>query len=90
MNDLVIVNQVPGFFNYTRPVKNKEKFQLIQMEQLEEEIFAPLVRNNSLRHQLSYRGNLKTDLPITSDFGEIKNPYQLIYARLEGLQYAIR
>ena len=90
MNDLVIVNQVPGFFNYTRPVKNKEKFQLIQLDQLEEETFAPLVISKKAhRHQLS-RENLKTDLPVTSDFGEIKSPYQLVYANLKGLQYAIR
>lgn len=89
MNDLVIANQVPGFFNYTRPVKNKKKFQLIQIKQLEEEIFAPLVRNDSVQYQLSYRGNIETDLPLTSRF-KVTSPADLINANLKGLQYAIR
>lgn len=88
MNTLVLRNQVPGFYSYTKPVKEKEKFQLVQIEQLEEAIFAPLVIDKaSGNHYISYKSKFKSDLPVASDFGEIHSPYQLIYARLEGLQY---
>ena len=88
MNTLVLRNQVPGFYNYTQPVKEKEKFQLVQIEQLEEAVFAPLIINEASDNRcVSCKSKLKSDLPITSDFGEIHSPYQLIYARLEGLQY---
>ncbi len=88
MNALVTRNQVPGFYNYTQPVKEKEKFQLVQVEQLDEAIFAPLVLDvTSDKRCISCKSKLKSDLPMASDFGEIRSPYQLVYARLEGLQY---
>ena len=90
MNDLVTVNQIPGFFNYTKPGKIKEQFQLVQIDESEEAAFAPLIQVSTPNKQgLSYSRNSKSDLPLTSDFGEINSsyhPYQLVYARLEGLQ----
>ena len=89
MNSLIALKEVPGYFNYTRPAQQLEKsFQLVQVEQIEDAIFAPLAgAETSFNLCSSCKRNLKSDLPLTSDFGEINSPYELIYARLEGLQH---
>lgn len=85
--------QIPGDYNYLQPskVRDKQSFQLIQVEEAEERALFPLVRiDESDNYNLPSIRNLKTDLPLTSDFGGIKTPYDLICANLEGLQYYTR
>jgi len=86
-------NQVPGFFSYIqKPNQNSgpdtEQFQLIQLEQLDDAIYTPVSYSIQEENRCSScKRKLKSDLPLTSDFGEINSPYELVYARLEGLQY---
>ncbi len=88
MNSLITRNRIPGFFNYTQPGKIKKNFQLVQLEELDDAVYAPVKAEEiSDNHCVSCRSKLKSDLPLRSDFGNINNPYELIYARLEGLQY---
>lgn len=82
--------QIPGDYNYLQPskVREKQSFQLIQVEEAESRALFPLVRIDELdNNNLPRIRSLKTDLPLTSDFGGIKTPYDLIFANLEGLQY---
>ena len=88
MNSLITKNKVPGFFNYTQPAKIGKNFQLVQIENLDDAVFTPVKSSEISDNQcISCRSKLKSDLPLRSHFGNIKNPYELIYARLEGLQY---
>ena len=86
-------NQIPGYFSYVKkPIQrsspNAEQFQLIQVEQLEDAIFTPVSYSIQEEDRCpSCKRKLKSDLPLTSDFGGVNSPYELVYARLEGLQY---
>lgn len=89
MNELVTVNQVPGYFNYVSKPGQRGNFQLAQLEEVEEAVFYPVLENTYLKNYCSNCGRkLENGLPLVSDLGEINTPYDLIYARLEGLQYA--
>ena len=88
INSLITRNKVPGYFNYTQPTKIGKNFQLVQVEDLEDASFVPVKsREISDNHCMSCRSKSKSDLPLRSDFGDVNNPYGLIYARLEALQY---
>ena len=92
MNALVALkNQVPGFYNYTQqPTKVKEKFQLVHISDLEQDVFAPLIDISNEQNVPSYSMSTKpkTDLPLSSDFGDV-DPRWLLFARsgLKKLQY---
>ncbi|OGI19031.1 MAG: hypothetical protein A3B68_07445 [Candidatus Melainabacteria bacterium RIFCSPHIGHO2_02_FULL_34_12] len=92
MTGLVSQKTLPQIygFNYVQPQKLKQQFQLVPLDEIEDAVFSPLLKtgaNDKENHCLSCRGKSKAGLPVSSDFGEIKSPYELIYARLEGLQY---
>ena len=89
MNSLITLNQVPGYFNYTKQEKiQKGSFQLVQVEELEDVFLSSLMQVAPPDNLcLSCGKSLRSDLPLTSDFGSVETPYDLVYARLEGLQY---
>ncbi len=91
-NSLITLNNVPGFVNYTRQERvQKGNFQLVQVEELEDAFLNSLIRVAPHDNLCSSCGKrLKSDMPLTSDFGNIETPYDLIYSRLEGLQYLNR
>ena len=75
----------PANFSYPQVVN--ESHPLVQVEELETPFAVSLITNENLNQNYSGAKRVKSDLPLTSDFGEIENPYELVFARLEGLQY---
>lgn len=79
-------NKIPEYFNYTHTKKNYPLVKLLHLEKIAFSGFLAPVNSNSQR-ELKLKVKI-CDLPLISDFGDDINPVNLIYARLEGLQYA--
>lgn len=87
--ELVLANKIPGFHNYTsyEKIEAKEKCTDFELLPITGEKINELTETNLSENNYSISTLPKRDLPLVSEFGEIKSPYELIYARLEGLQY---
>ena len=72
--------------NTSRTPVLREQNKLTKLDHLEQVIagFLSLNKISTGNRVISYP---RSDLPLLSDFGEVNTPYDLIYARLEGLQY---
>ena len=69
---------------------NSAEFELVNVKLEEtEEMFSGFLTKETNSLVPAYKLH-KTDLPLTSDFGKINSPYELVYARLEGLQFTNR
>lgn len=96
MTALVLRNKVPGFYDFyncanhnRQAVTIKNNNPEFQITNLENPVFNTIVLiEQPIPHQTNL-SNLKPkgDLPLMSEFGEINNPYELIFANLENLQY---
>ena len=75
-----------GKSNVTK--NNSAEFELVKLEETGE-LFSGFLTKETNSLVPAYKLH-KTDLPLTSDFGKINSPYELVYARLEGLQFTNR
>lgn len=87
MNLPATINQFTPYFNYVRKPDHKIALREASFEEIEEAMFYPVLDASKNLCPLCER-RTRSKLPLVSDFGEINTPYELIYARLEGLQYA--